>query len=740
MSFRIKDKVWVQQAFLLPEGALDATDQRRRVLTSAAYKFTDTTLGGNFSINAPPQFTRFADIRVGGSESYADGNAGRRSGSTTPGGVRWMNSTGKFQASTGTRFSRFTSPSAGMGRYYSEAIDDWGQDLVIRFGVPEFNSLTQFFGNFYDSNLANFARTGRTTSFFTTAGRVAGFLVALPLQPIILGGQFIKFMGNWPSSKYYYLKPAMYPYWTAVNTIANAIAVNIGLTPQALTPRQVDLTGIDGSQLAGDQMETMEEYAKHVPDIFLTSNSKYAGIDVYKVASRAQRLANLFNTELYAKLDDISGNPMDPQSTAARLFSAINEVRAKMSNGEIKDTPGDIDSYRELYLANGRNKDNPETSYIQLDGTAANSADADLNAASDTESVAKETAGVEGANPDGTRPWYNAVGEFFNMYEGERRDGTQFVSFRVGYSGTTSEDFSSTTEESQVSQKFNSMSSSARSSRFDLANGNIAGDGLIGGLVGSVAKAAKDVITGALDGLQMSGLMALAGNAFVDIPKTWSGSSANLPKASYTIQLRSPYGTRMSMFMNLYVPLAMLLAAALPLSTGKRSYTSPFICEAYCRGRHAIRLGIFESLSVSRGEGNLGWTQEGQALGIDVNFTIADLSSIMHLPIQANFGLTDLLAQGFGDAIGGEAGMSVASYFQKGTYDDDNAFNDYMAVLGGLSWQDLVYANRRWRLSRYRQMQNWRSWKSPARVSMFVGSTLPGRLINALSVETDRPD
>jgi len=735
MSFRIKDKVWVQQAFLLPEGALDATDRRRRVLTSAAYKFTDTTLGGNFSINAPPQFTRFADIRVGGSADYADGNAGRRS--TTPGGVRWMNSTGKFQASTGTSINRHTTPSAGMGRYYSEAIDDWGQDLVIRFGVPEYNSLTQFFGNFYDSNQANFARTGRTTSAFTMAGRVAGFLVALPLQPLILGGQFIKYLGNWPSSKYYYLKPTMYPYWTAVNTIANALAVNLGITPQAMTPMQAGMTGADGSQIAADQKETMEEYAKHVPDIFLKSNGQYAGIDVYKVANRAQRLANMFNTELYTKLDEISGNPMDPSSTAARLFAAINEVRAKMTSGELKDTPGDIDGYRALYLNNPRNQESMETSYIKLDGTAAATADADLNPGG---TATEETKGVEASEPNGSRPWYNLVGEFANMYEGERRDGAQFVSFRVGYSGTVSEDFSSTTEESQVSQKFNSMSSSARSARFDLANGNIAGDGLIGGLVGSVANAAKDVITGALDGLQMSGLMALAGNAFVDIPKTWSGSSVNLPKASYSIQLRSPYGTRMSLFMNLYVPLAMLLAAAMPLSTGKRSYTSPFICEAYCRGRHAIRLGMFESLSISRGEGNLGWNQDGQALGIDVNFTIADLSSIMHLPIQANFGFTDMFIQGVGDLVGGEAGSNIASYFQKGTYDDDNAFNDYMAVLGGLSWQDLVYANRRWRLSRYRQMQNWRSWKSPARVSMFVGNTLPGRLINALSTETDRPD
>ena len=569
MSFRIKDKVWVQQSFLLPEAVLDSDDKTRRVLTSAAFKFTDTTIGGNFAINAPPQFTRFADIRVGGSDNLMYGST-----NVPRGGVKWMRSTGTWFVEGNSPQSKYTTPSAGMGRFYSESIDDYGQDLIMRFGVPEYNSLTQFFANFYSTDAAMMARTGRTSNVFATAGKAFGFLLALPLQPIILGGQIIRFLGFWPASKYYYMKPTMYPYWSAVNTIVNGLAVNMG---------------------------------------------------------------------------DENGGPA------------------------------------------------PGTS------------------------------------------WW---GSLRNMFQAERRDGAQFVTFRVSYSGSTGESFSSSVEESQISQKFNSTSSSARSARFDWANGadlkQIPG-------VSQVLGAVDSFLSNTLEGVHMSGFLALAGNAFVDIPKTWSGSTAQLPRAEYTVKLRSPYGSRMSRLMNLYIPLAMLLAGALPLSTGKRSYTSPFICEAFCRGRHAIRLGMIDSMSITRGVGNMGWNSDGDALGIDVTFSIVDMSTVMHMPINSNFGASDKIIQGaaniIGAATGNEQGWSeAAAYVQKATYDDDNAFTDYLAVLGSLSWQDLIYANRRWRLARYRQMQNWSSWKSPARVSSWMGHTTLGRVINALSVESDRSD
>lgn len=55
-----------------------------------------------------------------------------------------------------------------MGRKYSEAIDDNGQLIHMRFGLPQFNSLMTFFTGFYDSGASILSRTGRSPGFFTT--------------------------------------------------------------------------------------------------------------------------------------------------------------------------------------------------------------------------------------------------------------------------------------------------------------------------------------------------------------------------------------------------------------------------------------------------------------------------------------------------------------------------------------------------------------------------------------------
>jgi hypothetical protein len=117
-------------------------------------------------------------------------------------------------------------------------------------------------------------------------------------------------------------------------------------------------------------------------------------------------------------------------------------------------------------------------------------------------------------------------------------------------------------------------------------------------------------------------------------------SAAQEPSASTGV---SPYGNPVSQIINLYIPLAMLLAGALPLAKGRQSYTPPFICEVYDRGRCQSPLAIIDSLSVTRGTGNLGFTNEGRALGIDVTFTVADLSSLVYLPISQ--GLSTAAAQ-----------------------------------------------------------------------------------------------
>lgn len=640
------DAEWIKTSFMLPKVAGNILADRKLLQGNAALKFTDTTLGGNFAINPPPQFTEFADLRVK---------------------------------------SRF-SASEGMGRKYSEMIDDNSQLVHLRFGVPEYNSLTTFFTGFYDTAAGTLSRTGRAPGFFYRLGQVAGFVVTLPLAPLILAGSIYRFLANKPASKFYYMKPTMPLYWNAVNSIANGIAVNMGMVPRVFsTDTNTSVNGektmknvesYNDSQYFKDQpnygKEDVALYHKILPSLF----QEGGGIDIYAVANRAQRLADASHRRAIEWAEDVAS----PAELKLNMQEFINE-----------DIEDDKQAMRSLGGGNS--------------GLAAYMhAWENVPAASQPVGSGDDDAST-GAEIAGDRSWFSKAESFFDA---ETRDGSQFVTFRVNHTGTASESFSNSFGESDLARSINGISADSRSKTFNFAGGNFVDLPVIGDVLGAIGGFAS----GALDAIGMSGLVAMGGRAFVDIPEKWESATANLPTASYEMELRSPYGNKMSRFMNLWVPISMLLAGGLPKSTGKHSYDSPFLCQLFDKGRAQIRLGMIDSISITRGVGNLGWTKDHEALGVNVSFSVKDLSTVLHMPINASPGL----------------------------FDEDNAYTDYLAVLGSLSMADQIYVSRRLQLNLTRQMVDFKKWTSPAFWGNWAGGTLAGQTISAFARVTDRPD
>jgi hypothetical protein len=60
-------------------------------------------------------------------------------------------------------------------------------------------------------------------------------------------------------------------------------------------------------------------------------------------------------------------------------------------------------------------------------------------------------------------------------------------------------------------------------------------------------------------------------------------------------------------------------------------YTSPFVLRAYCKGQFAIPLGIVESMTISRGTSEHGWTYGYLPTAVDVSINIRDLSPVLFL-------------------------------------------------------------------------------------------------------------
>jgi len=199
----ILDRDWVRSRYLVPDANLDPDILSIRYSSNASLKFTDSSLGGNIMINPRPQFTRYADVKID-------------------------NVVNMFAEPT-------TRPGSnlGMGEYYSSTIDDNQQVIFMEFGLPEFNSLSDFFFRAIDYRDSVIANTGRPPTMYNL-GKIIGNFVAFVAFTIITISIWIikyglKLLFGDKTLKYYYMRPDMHMYWSVVNGIVTQLVTEQGL-------------------------------------------------------------------------------------------------------------------------------------------------------------------------------------------------------------------------------------------------------------------------------------------------------------------------------------------------------------------------------------------------------------------------------------------------------------------------------------------------------------------------------
>ncbi len=679
----LRDRDWVRKSFML--STVNMNDAAFRLQTLATQKFTDTRLGGNFTINNVPQYTRTADIRVSGLNSLNQ---------ILPGSSKGQQ-----------------GQHVGMGRFYSEQIDDNSQQIFLQFGLPQFNGMASFFTGFYDNEAGRLANEGISTIAYY-AGYALGLVIGVAAFPLLLVGSVASFFLSRPANKYYYMKETMGLYWNRVNMISNTIGVNLGLVPR-INP-QTDTTKIS-PEFAGDTPGGAEDWRAYAhamePDIF----SEKGGVNVYAIANRAQRLDD---QRYKLELEAFGGDNFTPLSAFEKFKAFITgegvaniavsqppKVAREGVEGSDNSLYDFLAQYHKLAIGNLSSQRKDAIIDRASEGVETLQAQAEQPAGSDAKTtfptkVIRNTY-IPDANGNASlqtlQPGYGNEAGFADYWKANQREGGTYVGFRIDATGSVSESFTNSTKESDISGKINGVSSSSRSARFSFSDGNTGFDVIDGAI-----SAAKAAASGFLDSVHMSGLLSLAGSAYVDIPEQWQDSTASFPTSSFTIELRAPYGHVLSRYMNLHLPLACLLAGALPLSTGKQSYTSPFLCSLYHKGKNQIRLGMIDSLSITRCTGNMGITNNGECLGIDVTVSIKDLSKVLHAPI--------------------ENGFSPLAPWKDGLISDDSAFKDYMAVLSNLSLADQTYAFRKMFLNLTRKSQNIDTYFSRAHFAQATSS------------------
>lgn len=656
------DSEWAKTSFLVSDSSLAGGDTStadpsvkddiaNRYWSSAGHKFTDTRLGGNTAVNARPQFNRYADIR----------NKGRLANRSD---VTVTSMSGNY----------------GMGRYYSEAIDDNAQTIYMRFGVPQYNSLLSFFTNAYNPQMAALVNTGQAKGWIYTGGEILGTVftvVAFPvLSAAVLGTRFISKFFTRATSKFYTMKPTMFLYWSAVDMLVNALVVNRGLMPK-FPGGNIETQRIgDPFKYDADFINDLHRLAPHI-------FNEQGRVDVYAVALRAQRIANQVFLQEYEALD--SGD-------ATSFVGYVNNGRGKGKRTQLITPSGDKPLTAIL----------AEAAKVQKWFNLPEDADATTVSSSSPKIDPLTGQQLSELNEDQSSQDEGWAESFVKYLDAELSQGGAFAVFKVNYTGSMNESFSNAIMESDLSQKLNQAASTARQLRFSFAEGNV-GSGPIAEFIQSALGGVKDLVSGALSGLTLNlsdGIMAALTGSYYDFPKTWQSASASLPRANYTVQLVTPYGHPLAQLQNIYIPFCMLLAAVLPRSTGKQTYTSPFLCQIYDRGRCQIQLGMVESLSVTRATTNLGFTRKGQANGITVNFSVADLSSIMHMPM--------------GTGTIWEFIKSTVGTSQSPIMDEDNILMDYLAVIAGLDLYNQLYPLPRARLQAARMYMQAAKYSSPA--------------------------
>lgn len=594
-TLEIRDRSWVRNAFLAPTGSYADRERYRR--SNGWMKFTDTTLGGNWAINVPYQFTRYADIKE----------------------RRLARDVGK-----------------GMGRWYSSNIDDYGHNVHFRVGVPAYNGLLAFAATAVDGATARLVATGRTSSIMLKLGQIGGWILSIAFWEITLITTLVQGFLKFMNTRFYYLKPTMHQYWETVQILLNNISANLGIsyTP----PGEVTDSGYKM-----DHGSYSDHMRKNLPDIFRSpvrglgganGGGQDVGIDIFAVTQRAEALRNQQDEFIHSAMKNMRANSITELANQLEKKYASGPVYQGNNIGNLRPgmaTPT-LNAYKKSYYIKGYQGEIAE----KTEGRTVDENNKSGSVKGWFEETIDSWKGIVGKN-NNERP------QFIDRLKSEFRDGTAWFSLRVANANEpVSESFSNSATESELGGVFNSLAEKSRQIAFNLAGGRT-GLAPIDNVIDFAVNSVTDFMTGAASKAIpfANPIIGLLHGAQIDIPKRWNGSDASVGGITYKLELRAGYGNVFSIYQDLLVPLCMMLALALPRGTGAQSFGAPFYIEFYSKGRTQSKIGLVKSLSIERGVGNKGWNSRGLPLGIDISISIEDMTNKLYSPTQPSLSILD---------------------------------------------------------------------------------------------------
>lgn len=696
---KLLDLDWVRTRFNITNKEL-STERliNGRFFSTASFKYSNTRLGGHLACNPKPQWTRYADIRP-------------RYNPTLSPDRPYMTTQPTGQDS-----------EMSLGRYYSEAIDDNVNLVFLTFGTKKFNGLIDFFMSAIDYGDVIVASTGRKPVLYNIGATIGSFAVfaCFPWTTAIVWATkaIVGFLNMDSAFDYYYMRPTMHTYWSTVSNLTTQLATELKLISPIIENRVISKIEQDTHDL-GTPATLDSDELQLIADMLggQLFNSKTGYLDIFAIMSGPQAAYRDFlrrKQEQLAEQNSSTGVPIANDYGAMlaipdgseNIYDDVREsANALQSSGiatfqdyldkVVKDRPEWDKEDNKV-----ENLDNDIAKEQQIALANADQADEKLRSSSDEGFVHDFNKKDKKLTKE--RSWIN---QFTQTFDSVVHDGGLSAIFQVDYVGTLTESFSNDVRDIETGGMLKSVASGAQDMKFNFSGGNVGGPIDTGAIMSGV----KEFLMGAANGVSMGLTNVLAtvfGDAYIDIPKRWGDSSASFPTVTYNTKLACVYGNDFSRMQSIGIPLCMLIAGALPLSVGKSSYASPFLCSVTSQGVQNIKLGMITSLSITRGTTNLPFTKTRKPLGVDVSFTVTDFSTLVAAPVTKGI-FSELLKFGM---------------------DDASPMGRYLATLAGRDIQTDKYSLNKLGMRLARARANLYSVVSPSRVGSAIGSVLNGPL------------
>jgi hypothetical protein len=276
-----------------------------------------------------------------------------------------------------------------------------------------------------------------------------------------------------------------------------------------------------------------------------------------------------------------------------------------------------------------------------------------------------------------------------------------FTDFFINPNVSYSESFNNSTKESMLAGVVNSASDWANELAFFSnayaagASDTQAGRQRAGEEVSNLAKLAGE--NSILNKLLKSASNIIAG-AHLAFPSMWQNSTFSR-SYSIDIPLKTAYGTRESIFMDIIVPMCFWIALAAPRQYTINSYAPPFLVKFFIPGFCNVDMGLVESLTITKGGDGSAWSVDGLPLEVNLSINIADLYSTFSMsringvsPTDAyNFINNSALIDYVG--VNGGLDMKKTEFIRKAEFAGallENSVHDLMVHPGDVAAQSLT--------------------------------------------------